>query len=119
MASRKCATAFSGRSKASSDDQPEFFPGWFYFFRTERRAVSLESVLFAGGAVADMGSEQNERRPVRFGLCAVNGLLDCGQIVPVIHRLSVPVIRFESFGNVFRERQSVDAARVMWLLSYR
>src|SRR5690606_11079447 len=52
---------------------------------SERRTMNLEGVLFVRRSVAEMRSNQDERRPLLFATRFVERPLDRVEVIPVLH----------------------------------
>src|SRR5260370_36458241 len=73
------------------------------FVGAERLAMRLRIVMPIRAAVADMATNTNQRRPARLGASVFDCACECGEVVGVLHRLSMPSVGFEPFSYVFGE----------------
>ena len=71
--------------------------------RAERRAVRLLRPVLVRGAVADDGTDRDDRRPL-VGLGGRDGRVDRLDVVAVVDALDVPAIRGEPLEDVLGER---------------
>ena len=70
-------------------------------FFTKRCTVRSGSILFVGAAKGNMGTHNNQGRPPGFSFGSFEGIENCIDIISVIDFQNMPVIGFETKGNVF------------------
>jgi len=79
--------------------------------------VDSKRVLLVRRAVADDRVHHDDRWSIGFGACGAQRTIDRFDVIAVVHRLDMPVVRFEPFGAIFGERQARRAAERNVLLS--